>query len=461
MRLHQLVDVLGLALVKNVTSGGSVEANEGEVTRTDLCFCGRQDDEEEYGIRDGGGGGVIMAFPCTIGAVAVALYLIYNHLLNYTEPVYQRYIVRIIFMVPIGIVEMGFGNGGLPIWILWVHAVMSFLALVLNKSSIYFNSIREVYEAWVIYNFLSLCLAWVGGPGAVVLSLSGRVLNPSVCLMTCCFPPIPLDGRFIRRCKQGALQFVILKPILVVVTFILHAKGKYQDGNFSIRQAYLYITILYTVSYTIALYALALFYVACKDLLRPFNPVPKFLMIKSVVFLTYWQGVLFFLAARSGFMKNAEEAARVQNLIICIEMLIAALGHLYAFPYKEYANANIGALSSLTGRVAHALKFNDFYDDTFHQFAPTYHDYVLYNHTEGDDGEIKYRSRTFVPTGLEMDTLGKKSTPKGRIDDIEQPSHPPGIDTLESADAILVPLIIRQRKLPRKLPRSLICQVPI
>ena len=50
------------------------------------------------------------------------------------------------------------------------------------------------YEAWVIYNFLSLCLAWVGGPGAVVLSLSGRVLKPSVCLMTGCFPPLPLDG---------------------------------------------------------------------------------------------------------------------------------------------------------------------------------------------------------------------------------------------------------------------------
>lgn len=50
------------------------------------------------------------------------------------------------------------------------------------------------YEAWVIYNFLSLCLAWVGGPGAVVSSLSGQSLKPSCCLMTCCFPAIPLDG---------------------------------------------------------------------------------------------------------------------------------------------------------------------------------------------------------------------------------------------------------------------------
>jgi hypothetical protein len=74
-----------------------------------------------------------------------------------------------------------------------------------------------------------------------------------------------------------------------VITFILYAKGKYADGDFSVNQAYLYITMIYTVSYSVALYALALFYVACRDLLRPFNPVPKFVMIKSVVFMTYWQ----------------------------------------------------------------------------------------------------------------------------------------------------------------------------
>ncbi|PIA40736.1 hypothetical protein AQUCO_02400066v1 [Aquilegia coerulea] len=337
---------------------------------------------------------IIIAFPCVIGSIVLAIFHIYRHLINYTEPTYQRYIVRIIFMVP-------------------VYALMSFLSLVLNESSIYFNSIREVYEAWVIYNFLALCLAWVGGPGAVVLTLTGRVLKPSWFLMTCCFSPIPLDGRFIRRCKQGTLQFVILKPILVVLTFILYAKGKYKDGNFSAKQGYLYVTIIYTISYTTALYALALFYVACRDLLRPFNPVPKFIMIKSVVFLTYWQGLLVFLAAKSGFIKNAEEAADFQNFIVCVEMLIAAVGHFYAFPYKEYAGANIGASGGLTGSLGHALKFNDFYHDTVHQFAPTYHDYVLYNHSEGDDGTRKYRSRTFVPTGQEMDNVRRNKLGSG------------------------------------------------
>lgn len=111
----------------------------------------------------------------------------------------------------------------------------------------------------------------------------------------CIVGDLILYRRFIRRCKQGCLQFVILKPILVAVTFILYAKGKYEDGDFSANQSYLYFTIIYTISYSVALYALVLFYVACRDLLQPFNPVPKFVLIKSVVFLTYWQVISFLL----------------------------------------------------------------------------------------------------------------------------------------------------------------------
>ncbi|XP_066351538.1 uncharacterized protein [Miscanthus floridulus] len=327
------------------------------------------------------------ALVCAAAACVVALAHIYRHLLHYAEPIYQRFIVRIIFMVP-------------------VYAVMSFLSLILPDNAIYFNSIREIYDAWVIYNFLSLCLAWVGGPGAVVVSLSGRSLKPSWILMTCCYPAIPLDGRFIRRCKQGCLQFVILKPILVVITFILYAKGKYKDGNFSVNQSYLYITIIYTISYTMALYALALFYAACRDLLRPYNPVPKFIMIKSVVFLTYWQGVLVFLAAKSRFIKNADKAADLQNFVLCVEMLIAAIGHLFAFPYKEYAGPNARPSGGFRESLLHALKFNDFYHDTVHQFAPTYNEYVLYNHNEGDNAQTKYPSGRTAPSGQGVELAG-------------------------------------------------------
>jgi len=58
----------------------------------------------------------------------------------------------------------------------------------------------------------------------------------------------------------------------------------------SVMSSYLYITIIYNVSISLALYALFMFYCATKVQLQPFDPVLKFLTVKSVVFLSYWQG---------------------------------------------------------------------------------------------------------------------------------------------------------------------------
>lgn len=46
-----------------------------------------------------GDGAVAIAGGCTIVASVIAIGHIYMHLRNYTEPTYQRYIVRIIFMI--------------------------------------------------------------------------------------------------------------------------------------------------------------------------------------------------------------------------------------------------------------------------------------------------------------------------------------------------------------------------
>lgn len=58
------------------------------------------------------------------------------------------------------------------------------------------------------------------------------------------------------------------------------------------------------------------------------------------------------------------------------------------------------------------------------QFAPTYHEYVLYNHGEGEEGTRKYRSRTFVPTGQEMDAVRRNKHLYGnKLDDIQLSSQ--------------------------------------
>lgn len=64
----------------------------------------------------------------------------------------------------------------------------------------------------------------------------------------------------------------------------------------SVTSGYLYVTIIYNISVSLALYALFLFYFATRELLSPYSPVLKFFMVKSVIFLSFWQGELLFLS---------------------------------------------------------------------------------------------------------------------------------------------------------------------
>ena len=45
----------------------------------------------------------------------------------------------------------------------------------------------------MIYNFLALCLAYVGGPGSVEVKMNGYILAPSWKYTTCCLPPIAVS----------------------------------------------------------------------------------------------------------------------------------------------------------------------------------------------------------------------------------------------------------------------------
>lgn len=115
----------------------------------------------------------------------------------------------------------------------------------------------------------------------------------------------------------------------------------------SLAGGYIYTTIIYNFSVSLALYGLYLFYFATRDLLTPFEPVLKFCTIKSVIFLSFWQGVGLAILEKANLISsivNAEGehtdagtvSAGYQNFLICIEMLFAAIALRYAFPYQVY-----------------------------------------------------------------------------------------------------------------------------
>lgn len=86
---------------------------------------------------------------------------------------------------------------------------------------------------------------------------------------------------------------------------------------FSVTSGYLYVTIIYNISVSLALYALFLFYFATRELLSPYSPVLKFFMVKSVIFLSFWQGELLFPSLHS----HRELCAGTQMLELIEQMI--------------------------------------------------------------------------------------------------------------------------------------------
>lgn len=147
-----------------------------------------------------------------------------------------------------------------------------------------------VLLAFVIYNFLALCYEYLGGEANIMSEIRGRPIRSSWYYGTCCLAGKTYTISFLRFCKQATLQFCAIKPFMSVITLILQSFGKYRDGDWSADGGYLYVTIVYNFSVSLALYGLILFYQATKDLLSPYEPIWKFLTIKSVIFLSFWQG---------------------------------------------------------------------------------------------------------------------------------------------------------------------------
>ena len=102
--------------------------------------------------------GESIAALCVWTAMIITCHQIYQYLRFYTNPAEQRWIVRILFIVPL-------------------YAFVSWLSLLFfsaNDYYVYFYAVRDCYEAFVIYNFLSLCYEYLGGEGNIMTEIRGK-----------------------------------------------------------------------------------------------------------------------------------------------------------------------------------------------------------------------------------------------------------------------------------------------
>ena len=145
------------------------------------------------------------------------------------------------------------------------------------------------------------------------------------------------------QCRLCTLQFVLLRPVLTILPFILQLAGYNYDehvaitseGRLDFSSCQLYVTALMNLSFALAFYGLICFHHATDRKLEWIDPWPKFLSIKGIVFVTFWQGLVINICSQIGFV-DCDTAASAQDFLICIEMLLASIVHYYIFPHGEW-----------------------------------------------------------------------------------------------------------------------------
>eukprot|EP01102_Stenamoeba_stenopodia_P009243 TRINITY_DN2723_c0_g1_i1.p1 TRINITY_DN2723_c0_g1~~TRINITY_DN2723_c0_g1_i1.p1 ORF type:complete len:590 (+),score=132.71 TRINITY_DN2723_c0_g1_i1:191-1960(+) len=272
---------------------------------------------------------IITAGVFSLFAFILSFYLIWKHLQNWNEPHLQVPIVRLLLMVPI-------------------YSIDSWLSLLMPDKQLYFDTIRDCYEAYVIYMFFVLLVRFLEGEANLLRYLEERPSIPHPWPFSCFhFKP---GAKFLHQCKRAILQFVIVKPIDSLVAMILNTKGLYNQGSFEPGYGYLWIALVDNTSICVAMYYLILFYLATEPELKRFRPVPKFLCVKAVVFFSFWQSVLIAALLYFNIIKTEDMAGGLEDMILCIEMFLIALCHIYAFGHNTYRDEEVSA-SLLLGEL--------------------------------------------------------------------------------------------------------------
>jgi len=273
--------------------------------------------------------GLISASLMVLTTIAITAHLIWSHATTFEQPRMQVHVMRILVMAP-------------------VYAFVSSLSILNPENAEFYSFSRDCYEALTIYSFFKLLIEMLGGEAECSIRMSRK---PQVSLM----PPLnyvmdpwlPGEATLVA-CKDGILQYVVIKPLCAFIVLGSTYSGQLHAHEWRFDGVWAWVFIISNISQIAAMYFLIYFYLICQEDLALWNPVPKFLVVKLVVFATFWQNILLGIIRRLGLFDDDGEfsaldvEAQIENWIVCVEMLIIACAHHRIFSVEEFVYNRIG-----------------------------------------------------------------------------------------------------------------------
>ncbi|KAM9975334.1 hypothetical protein ACTFIW_010362 [Dictyostelium discoideum] len=310
---------------------------------------------------------IVIGLILCVVTVIMTSHLIYKHFKYYCQPDHQRYIVRIIFMIPI-------------------YSIFTILSIIFHQYEIYFALARDCYESYVIYSFFALLISYGGGDSNLVTHFIAHEpvsLSPFKQIQYLYKP----SEKFLQISRIFILQYVIIKPLMAILVIILTVYDRQGNSLMQFNTLYPYNMTITFVSVGLALYFVMLFLKISHDEVSPFKPVLKFLSIKILIGLIFWQYMALIALDYFGMIPESHEfdsdelLVFICNCLILIEMLFCAILHFYAYPYELYRvmtlnsapllEKNFHKVGSIFNNVAHSIKQTDMIEETIKSIKGT------------------------------------------------------------------------------------------
>lgn len=267
-------------------------------------------------------------------AIAVSLFLMVMHATHYSRPKEQRHIIRILFMVP-------------------VYAMVSFLSIYFYHHSVYYEVLRDCYEAFAIASFFSLMCSYLGDDLHNVKNYF-RQIKPK---------PWIWPMKWIQKCTGGqngafrtprsgltwfniiwvaVFQYCFIRVSMTITAVITQHFDRYCLESLNPAFAHVWVMVIEAIAVTITMYCIIQFYVQVRESVAQHKPFLKVLSIKLVIFLSFWQTIIISFLTSSGAINASERIQTpdikvgIPGLLLCIEMALFSILHLWSFSYRPY-----------------------------------------------------------------------------------------------------------------------------
>ncbi len=167
-------------------------------------------------------GGIFAALACIMTAFTIRETWRHNSI-----PDIRKHVIRILLMVPI-------------------YAIEAWLGLFSKEETLYWDMLRECYEAVVIWSFYSFLIAFLGGENSAqqLLSTKQHEAHHLMPFKWCIRPWSVTTRQFVLNTKFGVLQYVPLRLATAVAAFICQVNGVYETGTFHFDVAYPWLSLV-------------------------------------------------------------------------------------------------------------------------------------------------------------------------------------------------------------------------